>query len=84
MGGEELMAASGRSKYAEAARLARRGIPIALELYRRWQDLTPEQRERYLKTAREYARKAGDAYADRRGKLGPKGGGSSRPKRRRV
>ena len=40
----------------------------------------PEQRERYLKMAREYANKAGDAYAERRGRLGPKGG---RPKRRR-
>ena len=76
------MAPSGRSKYAEAARLARRGIPIALELYRRWQDLTPEQRERYLKTAREYARKAGDAYAERRGQLGPKD--AKRPRRRRT
>jgi hypothetical protein len=74
------MAASGRSsKYAEAARLARRGIPIAVELYRRWQSLPPEQRERYLKMAREYARKAGDEYSRRRGSLG-----SPRPKRRRV
>jgi hypothetical protein len=70
---------SGKSRYAEAARLARRGIPIAIELYRRWQQLTPEQRERYLKTAREYAGKAGDAYAERRGRLGPK-----KPKRRRA
>ncbi len=72
----------GRSRYAEAARLAKRGIPIAMELYRRWQELTPEQRERYLKTAREYARKAGDAYADRRGRPSGKRGG--RPRRRRA
>ena len=71
----------GGSRYAEAARLAKRGIPIAIELYRRWQSLSPEQRERYLKMAREYANKAGDAYAERRGRLGPKG---ARPKRRRV
>ena len=70
----------GGSKYAEAARLAKRGIPIAIELYRRWQSLPPEQRERYLKMAREYASKAGDAYTERRGRQGPKGG---RPKRRR-
>ena len=74
----------GGSRYAEAARLAKRGIPVAIELYRRWQSLTPEQRERYLKTAREYARKAGDAYADRRSRLAPKGGGKGRPKRRSV
>jgi hypothetical protein len=72
---------AGGSRYAEAARLAKRGVPIAIELYRRWQSLPPEQRERYLKMAREYANKAGDAYAERRGRLGPKGG---RPKRRRV
>jgi hypothetical protein len=72
---------AGGSKYAEAARLAKRGVPIAIELYRRWQSLPPEQRERYLKMAREYANKAGDAYAERRGRLGPKGG---RPRRRRV
>ena len=74
------MPAPKRSKYSEAARLARRGVPIAIDLYRRWQELTPEQRERYLKMAREYARKAGDAYADRRGRLGapPK-----RPRRRK-
>lgn len=77
------MPGAGRSKYAEAARLARRGVPVAVELYRRWQQLTPEQRERYLKMAREYARKAGDAYADRRGKLGPKSGSPRRPGRRR-
>ena len=71
----------GGSKSAEAARLAKRGVPIAIELYRRWQSLPPEQRERYLRMAREYANKAGDAYAERRGRLGPKGG---RPKRRRV
>ena len=72
---------SGGSRYAEAARLAKRGIPIAIELYRRWQSLPPEQRDRYLKMAREYASKAGDAYAERRSRLGPKGG---RPKKRRV
>jgi acyl-CoA reductase-like NAD-dependent aldehyde dehydrogenase len=72
---------SGRSKYAEAVRLAKRGVPIAIDLYRRWQQLPPETRERYLRTAREYARKAGDAYAERRGQLGGKQ--QRRPKRRR-
>jgi hypothetical protein len=46
-------------QYRAAARLARRGVPIAIELYRRWQQLTPEQRERYLKRAQEYAQRAG-------------------------
>ena len=72
---------TGGSRYAEAARLAKRGIPIAIELYRRWQDLPPETRDRYLKMAREYARKAGDAYADRRGRIS-RGGSAKRPRRR--
>jgi hypothetical protein len=43
------------AQYRAAARLARRGVPIAIELYRRWQQLTPEQRERYMAMARQYA-----------------------------
>lgn len=54
------------AKYREAARLAKRGVPIAIELYRRWQQLPPETRERYLQMAREYANRAGDAYQQRR------------------
>ena len=75
------MAEGRRSQLASARRLARRGIPIAMELYRRWQSLTPEQRERYLKMARDYASRAGDAYSQRRsgqygGGRGGRGGGS--------
>jgi hypothetical protein len=47
------------AQYRAAARLARRGIPIAIELFRRWQQLTPEQRERYMHLARDYADRAG-------------------------
>ena len=65
--------AAGNAKYREAARLARRGVPIALELYRRWQQLPPETRERYLRMAREYANRAGDAYQQRR-RRNPPGG----------
>ncbi len=71
--------ASRRSQYETARRLAKRGIPIAMDLYRRWQSLTPEQRERYLRMAREYAARAGDVYAQQRGQLGKRG----RPRRRR-
>ena len=49
------------SQYRAAARLARRGVPVAIELSRRWQQLTPEQRERYLALARQYVDRAGDA-----------------------
>lgn len=54
------------AQFKAAARLAKRGVPVAIELYRRWQSLTPEQRERYLRMAREYAARANDAYAQRR------------------
>ena len=54
------------AQYRAAARLARRGVPIAIELYRRWQELTPEQRERYLKLARQYADRANTALRQQR------------------
>ena len=66
------------SQYRAAARLAKRGVPIAIELYRRWQSLTPEQRERYLRMAREYVDRANDTYRRRGG-----GGGRGRPRRPR-
>ncbi|MEA2403404.1 MAG: hypothetical protein QOE08_51 [Thermoleophilaceae bacterium] len=40
---------------AQAMRMARRATPLALEAYRRWDQLTPEQKKRYAKMAREYA-----------------------------
>jgi ribosome recycling factor len=49
------------AQYRAVARLAKRGIPVAIELYRRWQQLTPEQRERYLKMARQYAERTNTA-----------------------
>jgi hypothetical protein len=57
-------------QYRAAARLAKRGVPIAIELYRRWQSLTPEQRDRYLRMAREYAGRASEAYQRGRGHQG--------------
>ena len=56
------------AQYRAAARLARRGVPIAIDLYRRWQQLTPEQRERYLKMAREYAERANRTVQAQRGR----------------
>ena len=58
------------AQYRAAARLARRGIPIAMELYRRWQELTPEQRERYLKMARQYADRANATLQQQRSRGG--------------
>jgi hypothetical protein len=57
-------------QYRAAARLARRGVPIAIELYRRWQQLTHEQRERYLQLARQYADRANSAVQAQRAQRG--------------
>ena len=67
------MASKRRSQYETARQLAKRGIPIAIDLYRRWQELPPETRERYLRMAKEYAARAGDAYSERRGGSGRRG-----------
>ena len=48
---------AGRAVY-----MAKRVTPLALEAYRRWQKLTPEQKERYTKMAREYAARGRNAY----------------------
>jgi hypothetical protein len=55
------MAARGRG----AARLARRLYPLALAAWERWQRMSPEEKERYRRAARDYARR-GRAAADRR------------------
>jgi hypothetical protein len=49
----------GRAK--TAAKFARKAVPVGMELYRRWQAMPPEQRERYMKTVRDYASRAGEA-----------------------
>lgn len=43
---------------------ARRLTPLALEAYRRWQSLSPQEKERYRQRAREYAQRGRD-YAER-------------------
>jgi hypothetical protein len=73
------MASRRRSQYETARRLAQRGVPIAIDLYRRWQQLTPEQRERYLRMARDYAARAGEL---RRGRGGSSGRGGLRRRQR--
>lgn len=45
-----------------AFQMARRVTPLALEAYRRWQNLTPEQKQRYTKMAREYAGRGRHAF----------------------
>jgi hypothetical protein len=43
-----------------AAKTARRLAPIAAEAYRRWNALSPEEKERYKARARSYAQRGQD------------------------
>jgi hypothetical protein len=52
-------------------KLARRGWPFALEAYRRWDRLSPEEKERYKEQARAFTQRGRDIVAKR-------GGGSGR------
>jgi hypothetical protein len=49
-----------------AVRAARRAAPLAMEAYRRYQRLTPEEKERYAQIMRQYGERARDAYAQAR------------------
>jgi hypothetical protein len=51
-------------------RFARRAWPFILAAYRRWDQLTPEEKERYLRRVRETIARGQKAYRERR----PKGG----------
>lgn len=49
-----------------ARRYARRLTPLAMEAYRRWQTLSPEEKERYKARARGYADRGRRALDDAR------------------
>jgi hypothetical protein len=49
-----------------AARAARRAWPVALELYRRWDRLSPQEKERYRQMLRQYAERGRGALGQRR------------------
>jgi hypothetical protein len=42
-------------------KVARRVAPVAAEMYRRWNNLSPAEKERYKKRAREYGERGRDA-----------------------
>jgi hypothetical protein len=44
-----------------ATKVARRAAPVVLEAYRRWERLTPAEKERYKKQVRQAGEKARDA-----------------------
>jgi hypothetical protein len=53
-------------RIAGTRRVVKRAWPIALEAWRRWDNLTPQQKERYRKTAADYAQRGRKALASRR------------------
>ena len=64
------MARPGRRARIEAhpaVRAGRRAWPVVLAAKQRWDSLSPEQQERIRRTAREYARRAQETLARRRG-----------------
>ena len=53
-------------------RTARRAWPLMLMAWERWQKLSPEQKDRYKRQAREYAGRGQKLLQDRRVKRGPR------------
>jgi hypothetical protein len=60
-----------------AVRYARRAWPFILAAYRRWDRMTPEEKERYRRTARQTVERGQKIYRDHR----PRRRGGSRRKR---
>ncbi len=56
------------SRMQRASRGARRAWPILLMAWERWQTLEPEQKERYMRQARDYAQRGRKAIDQRRRK----------------
>ena len=56
------------SRVQRAMRVYRRTWPLVLMAWERWQKLEPEQKERYIKQAREYADRGRKAIEERRRK----------------
>jgi len=56
------------SRMQRASRGARRAWPFLLMAWERWQKLEPEQKERYMRQAREYAQRGRTAIEQRRRK----------------
>jgi hypothetical protein len=61
----------GGGRVARAARGVRKAWPFVLMAWERWQALSPEQKERYKRQAREYAERGRETLSKRR----PPGGG---------
>ena len=60
--------------YRRAYRTARRLYPLALEAWRRWDRLSDEEKQRYLRQAREYASQAAKLARDAASRTNRRGG----------
>jgi hypothetical protein len=54
------------SRVNRAMRFSRRAWPLVIMAWERWQKLEPEQKERYIKRAREYGEKGRRVIEQRR------------------
>ena len=55
-------------RVALAMRTARRAVPVVLEIYRRWDRLSPQEKERYTRRVRESSDRVRELYRKRRGR----------------
>jgi len=61
-----------RGRVARAQHRIRRVWPFVLMAWERWQSLSPAEKERYKRQAREYADRGKQILQDRRGGGGPR------------
>ena len=64
----------GPGRFGRARHTARRLWPLALEAWRRWDSLSPQEKERYRRMASEYARRGRDTLEASRARRGRGGG----------
>ena len=60
------MAGGSRAGLARATAAGRRAWPVLLMAYERWQALSPAEKERYRRQAREYAQRGRSAVENAR------------------
>ena len=63
---KQLSGAAGSGRAARAAQGARRRWPLGLMAWERWPALSPEQKERYKRQARDYGDRGRKALSERR------------------
>jgi hypothetical protein len=62
----QLRSGGGSGRVARMAHSARRVWPLVLMAWERWQSLSPEQKERYKRQARDYGERGRRALSERR------------------